>query len=129
MQFKLTPFERIQLLIALPRNCPLAEMGQVLRIADALDLSSNEKTRFGYEVRRIETPQGPITFTDYNESAEGLHSYEADIELDGVADFEKLHQFAKDRTNWPRCHESLALMDKLDAWKNETRDAKKSDKT
>jgi hypothetical protein len=120
MIINVTLFDRIQLGLCIPRNCALDEMAQFLRISDALELTDEEKGTCSYQIVRLTTPQGLVSYPVWDDEAEGFCTDDVEIEID-KADLEKLCKLARARDSWPRKYESMLLHDKLDQWQKEAR--------
>ena len=94
----LTTWERLQLIQTLPGKTPPAKLGQVIRLADVLELDEAEQAQVGMKINQ---ESGAITWNDRG------HVFEVTIE---EADFEALIGFVKARTEWPSMPRTLAKL-------------------
>ena len=109
---ELTIWDRIQLDIAIPRNAPLDDIRVLLDILDKIRLTDEEKEAVGWQIIRVQTPQGPAMITDFDESAPALATASS-IEFEN-AEVTKLCSIVKQRRNWPTQVETLELKARLD---------------
>jgi hypothetical protein len=111
---KLGLWERIQLDICLPRNAPLAEIRQLLRIMDVLALTDGEKESIGFENAIARTTQGQefetVVYDEKKISSAESKPFSLETE-----DFNKLKALILARLNWPRDHRTIDLQDKIEA--------------
>ncbi len=106
-------WERLQLGICLPRDAPWSEMEQLVRISKTLGLTDEEETAIGLEAIVLNTFQGTITTTKWDDAkltmAENVQEFAFP-----AADFERLKKDASARANWPRDERSIVLKKKFD---------------
>lgn len=107
IKLQLNTWERMQLLRCIPRDAPLTEIPQLLRLIDILTLTDAEKEAVEFLVEEFSTPQGPTT-------RETWKSNEREFELGfETADFEKLMQLIEQRKSWLIIEATLSLHEKL----------------
>lgn len=116
-RMQLTLWERLQLDLCIPRNAPLNEIRQLLRITDVLALSSEDKDAIGYTFSMVRSPAGPINIPEWNQEKLAELDDERDaqaIDLESE-DMKKLRQLAERREYWPTETRSIELKEKLKA--------------
>ncbi len=109
-------WERIQLNMCLPRNAPLSEMEQLLRIMNLIALTDEEKKSIEFGKTRVQTQAGDV-IDMLNWDAKKLAKQDKSLtEIKfPAADFVCLKQCADGWPKWPLDEQSLALKEKMEA--------------
>lgn len=113
-KLELTMWERIQLDITLPRNAPLSQIPQLLRIMDTIKLDASEKSSISYEIVDIETQRGTIQSMQYDHEKITKAEHNKDVHIE-TEDFIVLKKCVMDRPNWPTEERSMILLDKIES--------------
>lgn len=114
-KLNLTKWDRLQANLCLPRNGPLGDVEQLLRIMDATALTEGEKDSVGYTDLPVQTQGGMVTLPVWEPAKMDKDTEEIEVSLKGV-DFEKLKKLANQRQNWPTTDlRTLTFKRKIDA--------------
>lgn len=116
-KINLTLWERVQLDMCIPRNAPLKEIPQLLRVMDAISPTDAEKSAIDYDYRTIQTPRGPIQLSTWNEEKLEETSTIKGVKIE-TEDFKTLMKHVKD-AQWPTHIWTVELHNKLDAAKED----------
>jgi len=107
-------WERLQLNLSLPRDTTWAEMEQLVRISNAVDLTDAEGKSIGLETMRVATARGTIETKTWDEEKLAKAESIQTVTLKAT-DFECLKKHAAERASWPTGDESLVLREKFES--------------
>ena len=109
----LTLWERVQLDLCLPRNAPLADIEQLLRIMDNIGLTNEDKACIDFDVREIDTQRGPADIRTWNDEKLSDSEYDSPIQFE-TEDFKVLKKNVAARQSWPTDLRTVTLKRKMD---------------
>jgi hypothetical protein len=111
----LTLWDRLQLDLCIPRNAPIREIKQLLRIADVVAPTQEEWEAIGYTVVTVQSQGGPVDIPNW--TVNSLETWEmahgpvaASFESE---DMTKLRGLVGQRQTWPTDVRTLELQEKI----------------
>ena len=110
---ELTLWERLQLDLSLPRNAPLTEIKQLLRIMDTVAPTEEEKKAVDFALSDVMSSGGMVTVPVWDTVKMDAMVGETPVKLESE-DFRILQKCAKDRSSWPLALRTVDLQEKLD---------------